>query len=141
MTGNLKAFPSGVYLAPADLTASRAVAGRAEIARRDINLERVASKREFLAACARALRFPKTFGGNWDALADCLKDLCADSLINCRNCGSFAEAAPDDYATALEIFQDAASYWKERGSAFTVLVDAEPQGLRLARFPAPKTRI
>ncbi|HKA44305.1 MAG TPA: barstar family protein [Burkholderiales bacterium] len=141
MAGSSKAFPSGVYLAPDDLTASRAAAGRAEIASRDINLERVASKREFLAACARALRFPKTFGGNWDALADCLKDLCADSFINCRNCASFAEAAPDDYATALEIFQDAASYWRARGSVFAVLVDAEAQGVRLARFPAPNGRI
>ena len=44
------------------------------------------------------------------------------------------KAAPDDYATALEIFQDAASFWQERGSTFVVLVDVEPEGVKMRRF-------
>ena len=137
--GGTKTLSSGVYLAPADLKPARAAAGQAKLAWFDVNLEPVAGKREFLTACAKALRFPPSFGKNWDALADCLKDLCADSVVSCRNCAGFAEEAPDDYATALEIFHDAATYWNERGSAFVLLVDAEPEGVRLARFPGSRS--
>ena len=129
-------FPtSGVFLAPPDAHALREkAAARTGIAWFDLNLERVAGKREFLAACAKTLRFPNAFGRNWDALADYLKDLCADSVINCRNCENLAAAAPDDYATAIEIFRDAASYWNERGSVFTVLVDHAPAGIALGQL-------
>ena len=127
---------SGVYRAPDDPDALRAAAAAAKLGWHAVNLARVARKQEFLAACAKSLRFPKWFGGNWDALADCLKDLCADSVVSCRNCGPLADAAPDDYATALEIFEDAASFWEERGSTFIALVDAEPEGVKLRRFPA-----
>lgn len=33
------------------------------------------SKTDFLARMAKKLRFPHHFGGNWDALQDCLGDL------------------------------------------------------------------
>jgi sugar phosphate isomerase/epimerase len=128
---------SGVYLAPADVEALREEAKRAGIAWFELNLARVGNKQEFLAACAKVLRFPQWFGGNWDALADSLKEFCADCVVSCRNSGKFAEAEPDDYATALEIFQDAANYWKERGSTFVVLADAEPEGETLPRFREP----
>lgn len=137
MTGNFKFPTSGVYLAPEDVDALRVEAKRAGIAWFDVNLARVESKREFLTACAKALRFPEGFGRNWDALADCLKDLYADTLVSFRNGDAFSEGAPDDYATALEIFQDAATYWKERGSVFLAVVDTEPDGAALELFPAP----
>lgn len=137
MTANFKFPPSGVYLAPADVDTLREAAKGAGIAWFDVNLARAGDKREFLAACAKSLRLPRSFGANWDALADCLKDLLSDSVVNCRNCEMFAEAAPDDYATALEIFQDAASFWEDRSSAFVVLVDAEPDGVPLELLPAP----
>ena len=128
-------MPSGVYRAPADLEPLRTAAGQAKLSWYDLNLEQVASKREFLTACAKGLRFPRTFGSNWDALADCLKDLCADSVINCRNCTAFAETAPDNYAMALEILADAATYWQECGSTFLALADAEPEEAKLPRLP------
>jgi hypothetical protein len=141
VTNETKFPPSGVFLSPPDVQALREKTAQAAVAWFELNLARVQSKREFLAACAKSLRFPQSFGTNWDALADCLKDLCADSVVNCRSCGQFAEAAPDDYATALEIFRDAATYWEERTSTFLVLVDAEPQGATLSRFPAQKKEL
>ena len=125
---------SGVYRAPDDTSALRAAAETARLSWHELNLGRVGNKREFLAACARGLRFPRTFGGNWDALADCLKDLGADFVVSLRNCEPFAEGAADDYAMALEVFQDAATFWRERGSAFVVLVDVEPEGVKMQRF-------
>ena len=137
--GALDPACSGVYLAPDDTDALRAAAGSARLKWFDLNLARVETKQEFLAACKKVLRLPRFFGGNWDALADCLKDLCADSVISCRNCGKFAGAAPDDYATALEVLQDAAGYWKERGATFLALVEVEPAGAVLARFANPQS--
>ena len=128
---------SGVYLAPDDTSALRAVTEAAGLAWHELNLGRVGNKREFLAACAKGLRFSRTFGGTWDALADCLKDLGADLVASFRNCEPFAEGAPDDYAMALEIFQDAASFWRERGSTFVMLVDVEPEGVKMRRFRVP----
>lgn len=140
MTSNASFAPqkSGVYLAPDDTHALRAAAEAAGLAWHELNLGRVGNKREFLAACAKGLRFSRSFGGNWDALADCLKDLGADLVANLRNCEAFADAAPDDYATALEVFQDAAGFWEERGSTFVLLVDAEPEDVKMRRFPVPK---
>ncbi len=137
MTSKISPAQSGVYAPPVDVTALRDAAAKAGIAWFDVNLARAGDKREFLAACAKSLRLPRSFGANWDALADCLKDLLSDSVVNCRNCDMFAGAAPDDYATALEIFQDAANFWEDRGSTFVVLVDAEPDGIGLARFAIP----
>ena len=125
---------SGVYLAPDDASALRGAAETAGLAWYELNLGRVGNKREFLTACAQGLRFSRSFGGNWDALADCLKDLGADMVASLRNCEPFAEGAPDDYATALEVFQDAASFWRERGSTFVLLVDVEPEGVKMRRF-------
>jgi Barstar (barnase inhibitor) len=127
--------PSGLFLAPRNVAALRENAARAGMAWFEINLARVETKKAFLAACAKALRFPELFGGNWDAFADLLKDLYADCVISCRGCEQFASTAPDDYAVAIEIFRDAATYWKERTSKFLVLVDAKPTGLELPRLP------
>jgi hypothetical protein len=42
-----------------------------------------------------------------------------------------AVSSPDDFATALEIFRDAANYWKERGRIFIVLLDEPVPGLAI----------
>ena len=136
MTRKVKLPTSGVYLSPETLDTLREEAKAAKLTWFELNLAQVESKRQFLSACAKSLRLPREFGANWDALADCLKDLYADCVVNCRNCGNFAEAATDDYAIALEIFRDAASYWNERSSTFVVLVDAEPDGAGVSPFPA-----
>ena len=40
-----------------------------------IGIGNAKSKKDFLAQVAGALQFPDWFGGNWDALNDCLTDL------------------------------------------------------------------
>lgn len=68
----------------------------------------------FLVAAARVLDFPEYFGHNWDALADCLRDLGAVDVV---------------VAHAEELLAD------EPHAQFTVLLDvaatAAPDGLTL----------
>ncbi|MBI3067888.1 MAG: barstar family protein [Betaproteobacteria bacterium] len=140
MQGAMKgAGRSGVYLAPAAIDPVRRAADEARLAWLDLDLAHVADKRAFLAACARQLGFPQWFGANWDALADCLGDFSwrpAPGYVVCwRDCARLGREAPDVLATALEIFDNAAMFWKEHGKAFIVLLDAEPGGgLRLRPF-------
>ena len=137
----LGAERSGVYLAPADPAALRSAAVRASFAWMELDTGAARTRDAFLAACARDFGFPDWFGKNWDALADCLQDLswrpAPGRVVLWRGASGFARAAPDEFATALEIFRDAANYWKERGQLFIALLDGQPRGTALAPFSAP----
>ena len=92
-----------------------------------IDLEGVTDKAGFLAAVAAALHFPAHFGHNWDALADCLTDLswlprAPGYAIAFDHADAFAAAAPEAFATALSIFQEAADFWRAEGVALWTLV-------------------
>lgn len=97
-----------------------------------LDCKEVKTKAQFLRAAARALRFPDYFGENWDAFADCLTDLGwieeRGFVVFLKSFDAAASAVPKDMATALEIFQDAASYWNAQRVPFLALI----QG----RFPA-----
>lgn len=79
-----------------------------------------------LAHIARALRFPDWFGGNWDALADCLGDLswlAGDGyLLLFDHSSAWREAEPEAFATLLEILNDAGRRWAEVGTPFWALL-------------------
>ncbi len=126
----LAAERSGVYATPPALGALQQAAHRAGLAWLAVDLAPAAEKVRFLAECARDLRFPETFGANWDALADCLEDLswrpAPGFVLRFVNAQVFAVASPRDFTTAVEILRDAAMYWKKRGKPFIVLVDGGP---------------
>jgi hypothetical protein len=128
---------SGVYRAPADFGRVQAAARAASFAVFTVDLAPAGEKVRFLAECARDLRCPESFGGNWDALADCLQDFswrpAPGYLIRFVNAAVLAAASPADYATAIEILGDAAAYWRERQTPFIVLIDG---GESLPPFPA-----
>lgn len=130
---------SGVYLAPDALDELREAAARAGLAWFELDAAAAADKQGFLAACARSFGFPDWFGANWDALADCLRDLtwrrAPGYVVFWHGSAVLANAAPEAFATALEIFRDAASYWKERGGVFLIVLDEEPAGIRVPRLP------
>lgn len=130
---------SGVYLAPADSSALRRAAMRGKLAWMEFDSGEARNKPQFLAACARDLEFPDGFGGNWDALADCLQDLswrpAPGHVVLWRGASGLASAAPDDFATALEIFRDTAIYWKERVRVFIALLDQPVRGVAVQQLP------
>ncbi|MBI4193960.1 MAG: barstar family protein [Betaproteobacteria bacterium] len=117
---------SGVYRAPPDLQPLKQRAVQAGLAWLPVDLAPVGEKSRFLAVCAEDLGFPKTFGHNWDAFADCLQDFswrtAPGYVVHLRNAAVFAMAAPAEWATAREILSEAAGFWAARGKTFLVLV-------------------
>jgi len=84
------------------------------------------NKDQFLKQAAAALQFPSYFGGNWDAMADCLTDMewhgAEEFMIFYGNCDPFALNEPDQFAVALEIFNESAEFWREQDKFMIVLL-------------------
>ncbi|MGN6565355.1 MAG: barstar family protein [Thermomicrobiales bacterium] len=131
---------AGVYRLAAGHSLS---ALRQEIAQSDarlftINGAVITDKPSFLHASARALHFPRYFGRNWDAFADCLRDLAwapaPAYVVLYHDVAPFARQAPADWAVALDIFGAAARFWRDAGAPFAVLLtgaDKIPQAVPL----------
>ncbi len=97
--------------------------------------QRIATKSDLLAACAAAMDFPSTFGQNWDALADSLRDLswapaARGYLVLYDDADRLAGARPQDLAVALEIFQDAVDFWRATPTPMTILLRGTGRALR-----------
>ena len=123
---------SGAYFIDDRDTAAMAQAGTAldfGVAR--IDLSGCGDKTELLARLARGLRFPSWFGGNWDALADSLGDLSWLSapgyLLLLDHCSGLREDEADDFATLLEILDEAARAHAERGVPFWAVLPLPSQ--------------
>ena len=101
----LRPEQSGVFLVSRALPALRKAAQRTHFAWLDVSLHGARDKAGFLAACARDLGFPAHFGGNWDALSDCLNDFAWAAalgyVIAIEQVEPFSSQAPDEWATAL----------------------------------------
>jgi hypothetical protein len=80
-----------------------------------------------LRAIAQALRFPEWFGGNWDALEDCLSDLSWRSgdghVLVFRN---WQALSGDQLGVLIDVLRSAAEFWSGRGRPFfAVLIDPD----------------
>ncbi|AYL34995.1 barstar family protein [Streptomyces fungicidicus] len=81
-----------------------------------VDLDGVADKAGLMDRCARALALPDWFGRNWDALADSLSDRTVwpegaverGLLIVVDGWRAYARAHPAEWATAQEVFAEAA---------------------------------
>jgi hypothetical protein len=95
-----------------------------------------ASGKEALMACvARALEFPPWFGGNWDALEDCLTDLSWSKAGGHVLLIEGAEGLQGDEAGIfIDILASAAAWWAERQRPFFA-VFVGGAGTLCARLP------
>jgi len=122
----LSAARSGVYRA---LDASpRTLASAAGFDVVTISLAGVTDKDALLERFAAALAFPDWFGGNWDALEDCLGDLSwredRGRLLLIEGFESLASGSRDDFHILLDLLGDVAQHWPAQGRAFfAVFVD------------------
>ena len=116
---------NGVYRAPAAVALLQTIVRRAGLRWVVVDLRRARGKNALLSACARGFMFPAGFGGNWDALADCLQDLSwlaePGTVALLRGDADFAVAAPGEHAMLLEILGASAEYWQPRGRVFIVV--------------------
>ncbi len=103
--------------------------------------ESILSKEQFLEQIARAMDFPGHFGGNWDALEDCLTDLswceAPGYVILYDHFDVFAEQVPDQFETALEILDASVEFWRAQGKPLFVMLRGKggPEwGLKLLTF-------
>lgn len=124
----LSAHDSGVYRAPAGIESLRERVKESGAAWLEADLARARDKGEVLEALARACGFPATFGANWDALADSVQDLswqpAGGYVLQLSHAAAVPQALGREWSTLLQILSEAATYWKHRGKAFVVLVDA-----------------
>ena len=86
----------------------------------------VEDKDAFLDLCADSFGLPEWFGLNWDALDECLADLDhegADGVVVLWTSWSeLAEAAPKDFATAVDVLAGAVRGWAADGVRGGVLL-------------------
>ena len=125
----LRSGRTGIYAAPRVVGPLRAAARDAGVEWLDLDLAGVAGREAFLKRSAERLRLPDYFGGNWDALHECLIDLAAagspGAVVHWRRGSTLAKRAPDAMKTALGILGEAALYWSAGGRAFLVVVDRD----------------
>ena len=121
------ASKSGVYRAPQAEAILEATQGSTLRVSR-ISLTGAAGKAALLARVAGAMEFPNWFGGNWDALEDCLSDLSWTKADGHVLLIEGAAALPaDERGIFVEILASAAAAWTERKRPFfAVFVDGPP---------------
>ena len=91
-----------------------------------IDLAGCHDKRTLLMRMASQLDFPRTFGGNWDALLDCLRDL---SWLKANGYALFfsdadglRRDAEKDFDTLLDVLDEASQYWAGQNVPFWAFV-------------------
>ena len=78
-----------------------------------ISLRGVTTKSALLERMAQSLGFPQWFGGNWDALEDCLTEREGYLLF------SDYEAVPaDDLGVLLDVLASVGEFWADQGRPF-----------------------
>ena len=126
---------SGVYQLNLDARRVAQCANDAGLAAWRVDIGHAHDKEDFLELVSKALNFPRTFGGNWDALADCLRDL---SWIDANSGGAgyvlilekskhFCTAHKHEFDEAVEILGVVSDFWKREGKPFWGLISG-PEG-------------
>ena len=84
-----------------------------------IALAGAAGKDALLERIARALAFPRWFGGNWDALEDCLSDLSwSKASGHVLLFEGAADLPADERGILIDVLASAAAGWAERKRPF-----------------------
>ena len=125
----IRSVRAGVFAAPRVMGPLRAAAKRAGIDLYVLDLDGVTGREAFFKRSAEGLALPGYFGENWDALHECLLELAGPgtpgAVVHWRRGAALARRSPETVRTALEILQEAATYWGSSGRSFLVVVDRD----------------
>lgn len=118
---------AGVFFVTGEDLDSLGVAARdAGLLVRRVDLGGCNGKGTLLLRIAAALDFPSSFGRNWDALSDSLRDLSwipgQGYAVLFERAGDLRSADEGDFDTLLDILDDAAQDWAERELPFWAFV-------------------
>lgn len=124
---------AGVYsVTNADIGALSAAMRDARLRVATIDLGGCRDKRTLIARVAAQMDFPQTFGGNWDALLDCLRDLgwmkANGYALFFSDADELRENAEKDFDTFLDVLEDASKTWLEHDVPFWAFVALEDAG-------------
>ena len=110
-------------IAQRDLAALQAAAGELGQACFNVNLEYARNVPGFIRAVSRDLAFPDWFGGNLDALHDCLTDLSwrpAPGYVITLENSEALRANPTSFAMFNEVLASVVEVWQSRNIPFRV---------------------
>lgn len=82
-----------------------------------------ADKAALLGALSSVLAFPSWFGGNWDALEDCLTDLSWREAGGTVVALSGLGAPGDDLGILVDVLSSAGAFWAEQGRPFFAVLE------------------
>jgi len=121
--GMADATRAGVFFVTDEDLDGLAVAARdAGLLVRRVDLAGCNGKATLLLRVATALDFPTSFGRNWDALSDSLRDLSwmpgQGYAVLFQGAGDMRAADEGDFDTLLDILDDAVQDWAERELPF-----------------------
>ena len=136
---------AGLHACDHDLDAWTAAAAAAGLMVVRVDLEHCSTKAAILDAFSDACGLPEYFGGNWDALDECLRDDAWHEppdaarhglLWRIDGAATAVREVPEAFETLVEILDDAVESWRERGIACWVLVATdEPAEFGLDPLP------
>ncbi len=110
-------LPGGVYYqAPETSTVTVDLAGCTKISK-------------LLETLGQALALPDWYGGNFDALFDCLCDSPLPHRLRLHGLATFASASPDDFTILLDVLAAACQARAEAGQPLTILIDTPANGI------------
>jgi hypothetical protein len=122
---------AGVFSLPAgDIPAIVEVATAKKFAVFRVNLAGCTGTSEVLDRFRKELNFPDSFGGNWDALDDCLTDFSWEKavgyLLVIEKPGDFRASGDDDFDTLISSLSDASASWSGLGVPFWAFLVLDP---------------
>ncbi|HEY0199414.1 MAG TPA: barstar family protein [Rhodanobacter sp.] len=130
---------SGVYFVGIDdLDRLARIAARDELHVSHVDLAGCRGKDELLRRLAASLPLPATFGDNWDALADCLRDLDGmpawGRVLLFEHADDLRLSAEADFDVLLGILDDAATFGSEHDVPWFAFLSLPDSG-----FDKPRT--
>jgi RNAse (barnase) inhibitor barstar len=138
------ASKAGVYHLNRDPRQVAQAAEAAGLAAWRVDIGHAHDKEDFLGDLSKALRFPATFGGNWDAFADCLRDLSwvqgSGYVLILEKSKHFCAAHKHEFDEAISVLAEASKFWREQGRPFWGLIGG-PEGWDSGYPPMPGAQV
>jgi RNAse (barnase) inhibitor barstar len=131
---------AGIYHLNRDPRQLAQAATAAGLAAWRVDIGHAHDKEDFLDHVSAALAFPRSFGGNWDAFVDCLRDLSwvegKGYVVILEKSKHFCAAHKHEFDEAIESLTEASEFWKEQGKPFWGLIGG-PDGWDSGYPPMP----